>query len=132
MSLTTDDARMIADAFLDAAQSIEDYIDLNYQQGQHKISRAEYEFLYESFQTLLRISSYATTAAVGLAIDTLDAPANDLKNVIEEAKQKIKNLQKISSVILCVSALVSLASSIISKDPKAIVTSINHLRKQIL
>ncbi len=131
LPLTPDEARSIAEAFRAAEHSVKCYMDGHYNQEEHKISRAEYDSLYEFCQTLLCLSSDATTAAVGLSLDALDAPADELKGVIEEANQKIKTLQKISSVINCVSALVYLASSIIAKNPGAIVTSITTLRNKI-
>lgn len=53
MALTTDQARTIADAFLEAANVIDKYLDNNFKQ----ISRAEYEFLNESFTAIPALSS---------------------------------------------------------------------------
>ncbi len=131
LALTPDDARTVADALRAAEHSVKHYMDENYNQDQHKISRAEYDSLYEFCQTLLCLSNDATTAAVGLSLDALAVPVVELKGVIEEANQKIKTLTKISSVMSCVSALVNLATSIIDRNPGAIVTSVNKLRHAI-
>lgn len=131
LPLTPVEARSIAEAFRAAEHSVKCYMDDHYNQEKHLISRAEYDSLYEFCQTLLCLSSDATTAAVGLSIEVLAAPADELRGVIEEANEKIKTLQKISSVINCVSALVHLASSIIAKNPGAVVTSITALRNQL-
>ncbi len=131
LPLTKDEAQSIAEAFRAAEQSVKRYMDNNYNQEQHKISRADYDALYEFCQTLLCLSSEATTVAVGLSLDALTAPANELNGIIEEARQQIKTLQNISMVINCVSGLVNLASSLIAREPGAIVTSINKLRNQI-
>ena len=125
MALTVDQARAIADAFLDAANGVDEYLKANYQ----KISRGEYEFLYESAMTLLRVSTWATTAAVGLAIDAMTDPATKLKNVIDEAKEKIKELQDVDRVIRFVAGLADLGAAIMAKDPNAIVTAVTNLDK---
>lgn len=127
MILTTDDARKIADSFLDAANGVDAYLDANF----NNISRGEYEFLYESFKTLIRVSSFATTAAVGLAIDDLQNPASELTSVIAQAKEKIINLQLVGTVIRLVAALTDLAAGIMSKDPKAIANSVMNMAKII-
>ncbi len=131
LPLTPVEARSIAEAFRAVEHSVKRYMDDHYNQEEQKISRTEYDSLYEFCQTLLCLSSDATTAAVGLSIEALAAPADELRGVIEEANEKIKTLQKISSVINSVSALVHLASSIIAKNPGAVVTSITTLRNQL-
>ncbi len=132
LPLTQDEARSIAEAFRAAEHSVKCYMDDNYNQEQHKISRADYDSLYELCQTLLCLSSDATTSAVGLSLDALTAPANELKGIVEEVHQKIKTLHNIATVINCVSGLVNLASSIIDRKPGAIVASIQKLRNQII
>ncbi|MBN1931543.1 MAG: hypothetical protein JW786_08055 [Desulfobacterales bacterium] len=127
MTLTTEEARTIADAFLEAAQAIDKYLDDNFNQ----ISRAEYEFLSESFKTLMRVSIFTTTTAVGLAIDALEEPVIQLKNVIEQTKEKIEELQAVGRVIRFVAGLADLAAAITAKDPNAIAASVTHLDKLI-
>lgn len=123
MALTKEEARAIADALLEAAQVVDKYLDDNFQQ----ISRAEYEFLNESFKTLMRVSTFATTVAVGLAIDAIEEPATELKNVIEQTKEKIKKMQSVGSVIRLVAGLADLGAGIMAKDPKAIVATVSNL-----
>ena len=131
LPINSEEARTVADALRAAEHSIKRYMDDNYNQHQHKISRAEYDTLYELCQTLLCLSNEVTTAAVGLSLDALAAPVVALKDVIEEANEKIKTLVNISSVIGCVSSLVNLATSIIARNPGDIVTSLNKLRNEI-
>ncbi|HED33311.1 MAG TPA: hypothetical protein ENJ08_03715 [Gammaproteobacteria bacterium] len=119
MPLNKNQAREIADELLEAAQTIDTYLDDNF----NNITRAEYEYLYESFKTLTRTASYTTTIAVGLAIEESSGSINQLKSVITQAKQEIKNLQKIGHIIKLTAALADLAASIMSKDPKAVVSS---------
>lgn len=125
MSLTAEDARKIADTFLEAANEVDAYLDANF----NIITRGEYEFLYESFKTLIRVSSFATSAAVGLAIGELQNPATEITGVISQAKAKIKNLQLVGTVINVVANLTDLAAGIMSKDPKSIASSVTNLVK---
>ena len=127
MSLTAEQARTVAEAFLEASKVVDEYLDANFNQ----ISRPEYEFLNESFKTLLRVSTFATTMAVGLSIDALENPATELKNVIEKTKEKIERIQEVGRVIRFVAGLADLSASIMAKDPNAIVASITNLNKLI-
>ncbi len=127
MALTKDDARAIADAFLEAAEVVDGYLDRNFD----NISRAEYEFLNESFKTLARVASFATTEAVGLAIADMDDPAAQLKTVIAQTKDKIKTLQTVGLTIRFVAGLVDLGAGIMAKDPKAIFNSAKNLGKLV-
>jgi len=127
MTVTKDQAREIAEAFRKSAKVVIKYREDNFQ----KISPAEYELLHESSNTLLSVSSFITTVAVGLAIDAMENPATELKNVIGLAQEKIKKIQSVGRIIRCVSSLVDLASCIIAKDPAAIVTSVANLNKQM-
>ena len=127
MSLNKEQARAIADAFLEAAQSIDTYLDNNF----NNITRAEYEYLYESFKTLLRASSFTTTVAVGLAIEESADSTKQLKSVIAQAKQKIEVLQKVGQVIRLTAALADLAAGIMAKDPGAVASSAKNITTTI-
>ena len=78
LPLTSDDARAVSDALRAAEHSVKHYMDENYNQDQHKISRSEYDSLYECCQTLLCLSNDVTTAAVGLSLGALAAPVAEL------------------------------------------------------
>ena len=127
MRLTPEQARAIADAFLEASTVVDTYLDANF----NKISRPQYEFLNESFKTLLRVATFATTEAVGLSIEDMKDPANELKTIIEQTKEKIKKLRNVGRVIRFVAGLADLAAGIIARDPKAIVASVTNLGSQI-
>ena len=124
MALTAEQARVIADTFLEAATAVDDYLDANFRE----ITRPEYEFLNESFKTLLRVSTFATTLAVGLAIDAMENPAAELKDVIQRAKEKIKELEAVGRVIRLVAGLADMAAGIMAKDPNAIIASVTNLK----
>lgn len=127
MALNANEARDIADAFLEAANVVDAYLDENFD----NISRAEYEFLNESFKTLARVATFATTLAVGLAIDDMADPATELKGVITKAKDKIKTLQTVGQTIRFVAGLADLGAGIMAKDPKAIFKSAKNLGELI-
>ncbi len=127
MPLNNVQAREIADALLEAAQTIDTYLDNNF----NKITRAEYEYLYESFKTLLRTSSFATSLAVDLAIEESADPAKQLKFVIAQARQKIEVLHKVGQVIRLTAALADLAAGIMAKDPKAVISSTKNISTTI-
>ncbi len=115
MALSADDARDIADGFLDAARAIDSYLDANWE----TISRAEYETLNESARTLLRVSGFMTVVAVGLSIDQMADDSAELKKVIDDAKNSLAQLQAIGQAIRVAAGLVDLATAIIAKDPGA-------------
>ena len=124
MPLTTEQARQIADAFLDAAHALDAYLDQQF----NAIERAEYEFLSESFRTLLRVSAFATTTAVGLSITSMEQPAGTLTGVIQDAKQKIGALQTVGQVIQIAAALGDLGAGIMAKNAKSVLTSVGALK----
>ena len=127
MPLNDAQARAIADELLDAAQTIDAYLDKNF----NNITRAEYEYLYESFKTLLRTSSFATTVAVGLAIDESADSTKHLKTVIEQAKQKIKELREVGQIIRLTAALADLAAGIMAKNPGTVISSAKNITATI-
>ncbi len=127
MALTKKEARIIADALLDAAEGIDQYLDDHFQE----INRPEYAFLNESFKTILRVANFSTTAAVGLAMDALDNPATELKNAIDRAQKTIKDLKDVDLVIRLVAGLADLAAGIMAKDPDHIVNAVTALGKRL-
>jgi hypothetical protein len=127
MAITPDEARTIANAFLDAAKVVDKY----QRDNCGKISHEEYESLNKSFNTLVTVSAKATTEAVGLAIDAMADPLTEIKNVIDNAKDQIKKAETIGMVIRFVAGLADLGAGIMAKDPNAIVTSITNLNALI-
>lgn len=121
--LTEEEAYAIAKAFGEAAEVVNGSLHANYQ----TMSSKERESLNECFKTLNYVSVFATTWAVGLAIKALANPAAELQNVINEAKQKIKELQAIGRIIRLAAGLADLAAGIMAKDPNAILTSVTNL-----
>ncbi len=123
MALTADDAREIADALLDAYKTIDDYLDKQWE----TISRADYETLSESGRTLLRISGFITTVAVGLSIDQMEDDAAEIKKVIGDAKQKLEHLNEIGTAIRVAAGMVDVATSIVSRDPRSTFKAVKGL-----
>lgn len=123
MPFSADDARAVADDLFEAAKSIDAYLDANW----GTMSRAEYEALNESQKTLLRLASFTTTAAVGLALDELQDPVRSLRSVITTGKDRIGTLQTVGQIIQVAAGLADLAAGIMGRNPGAIVKSARNL-----
>ena len=125
MALTADNARDIADQFLDAAKAIDQYLDDNFR----GMTRPEYETLSESQKPLLRVSAFMTAVAVGLSIEQMADDAAELVQVIAEAKESLAQLEAVGRGIRIAAGLVDLATAIMAKDPGAIFKAANNLRE---
>lgn len=125
MALAADDARAVADQFLEAAEAIDSYLDANW----GSIARPDYEILSESAKTLLRVSSFMTTVAVGLSIEQMEDDAAELKQVIADAKESLGRLQAVRTVIRVAAGLVDLATAIMARDPGDIFKAAKGLHK---
>ena len=127
MALTADDARVIADQFLEAAQAIDAYLDAN----RAALSKDEKKSLRDAQKELLRSSAAMTTAAVGLSIDQMDDAAAELGQVITEAKDSLADLESIRKAIRVAAGLVDLATAIVAKDPGGAVKAALGLREEL-
>ncbi len=125
MTLTADNARDLADRLLAAATAIDGYLDEEWE----TITRAQYEAMNESGRTLLRVSSYCTTEAVGLSLTEMEESAATLTSVIVDARGTIESLNEARLGIQIAAGLADLASGIIARNPKSIGKSAKNLRK---
>ncbi len=127
MALTADNAREIADGFLDAHRAIDKYLDDHWE----TISRPDYETLSESGRTLLRISGFMTTVAVDLSIEQMEDDAAELKKVIADAKESLAHLQDIGKAIRVTAGMVDLATGIMARNPSAVFKAAKGLSEVI-
>lgn len=127
MALTADDARVIADQFLEAAEAIDAYLDAN----KDTIGEADNETLRDAQKELLRSSASMTTAAVGLSIDQMADAAAELGQVIVEAKESLATLESIGKAMRVAAGLVDLATAIIAKNPGGVVKAVQGLREEL-
>jgi len=125
MTLTTDHARELADRLLAAATAIDSYLDDEWE----SITRAQYEAMNESGRTLLRVSSFCTTEAVGLSLTEMEESATALTAVVADAKATIESLTEVRRGIQIAAGLADLAAGIIARDPKSVGKSAKTLRK---
>ncbi len=125
MTLTTDHARDLADQLLQAATAIDAFLDSEWE----TITRPQYEAMNESGKTLLRVSSFCTTEAVGLSLTEMEETAETLTLVIVDAKGSIEALNEARFGIQVAAGLADLATGIIARDPKAVGKSAKNLRK---
>lgn len=129
MTLTADDARKLADLFLDTAKKVDDYLDAQWETK--SIGRAEYETLSESAKTLLRLSSFMTTNAVGLSIAQMQDDSAELKDVVKKANRSLGKLKKVKAVIRLVAGVADLAVAITAKDAKATWKAVKGLADEL-
>jgi chlorite dismutase len=127
MAFTADDARVIADQFLEAAEAIDDFLDAN----KDTISQADNDVLRDAQRNLLRSSASMTTAAVGLSIDQMADAAAELGQVITEAKESLAELESIGKAIRVAAGLVDLATAIIAKNPGGAFKAVKALREEL-
>lgn len=125
MALNADDAKELADRFLEAATAIDKYLDDNWT----TIDRADYETMSESAKTLLRVCSFMTTVAVGLSIDQMQDDAAQLKQVVAKAKESLARLQSVRRAMRVAAGMVDLATAIMSKDPGGIFKAFQGLHE---
>jgi len=125
MALNADDAKELADRFLEAATAIDKYLDDNWT----TIDRADYETMSESAKTLLRVCSFMTTVAVGLSIDQMQDDAAQLKQVTAKAKDSLARLQSVRRAMRVAAGMVDLATAIMSKDPGGIFKAFQGLHE---
>ena len=125
MALNADDAKELADRFLEAATAIDKFLDDNWT----TIDRADYETMSESAKTLLRVCSFMTTVAVGLSIDRMQDDAAQLKQVTAKAKESLARLQSVRRAMRVAAGMVDLATAIMSKDPGGIFKAFQGLHE---
>ena len=127
MTLTTDHARTLADQLLQAATAIDGFLDSEWE----TITRPQYDAMNESGKTLLRVSSFCTTEAVGLSLDEMEETADTLTAVIVDAKGSIEALNEARLGIQVAAGLADLATGIIARDPKSVGKAAKNLRKML-
>ena len=125
MTLTTDHARNLADQLLQSATAIDAFLDSEWE----TITRPQYEAMNESGKTLLRVSSFCTTEAVGLSLAEMEETADTLTTVIVDAKGSIEALNEARFGIRVAAGLADLATGIIARDPKSVGKASKNLRK---
>ena len=125
MTLTTAHARTLADELLHAATAIDAFLDAEWE----SITRPQYEAMNESGRTLLRVSSFCTTEAVGLSLTEMEETADSLTAVIVDANGTIKSLNEARLGIQISAGLADLAAGIIARNPKSVGKAAKNLRK---
>jgi hypothetical protein len=126
MPLTTDQARIIADTLLASAQTIGAYLHAN-----KNISQEDRDKLSSQAINLLVASNFATTAAVGLALDSMADPIAYLKSTVSEANHQIKILQNVGMVIELVANLADLGVAVMDKNPGGILSALGNISRII-
>ena len=83
----------------------------------------------ESGKTLLRVSAFCTTEAVGLSLAEMEETAESLTTVVVDARSSIQALDEARLGIRISAGLADLAAGIIARDPKSVGKAAKNLHK---
>lgn len=81
--------------------------------------------------SLLSSSSDMTTLAVNITLDDSEKEFKDLQQATDKAKNTVKTLDNIRTVLQVATALVTLAAAIVSENPSAIIGALQGVIKAI-
>jgi hypothetical protein len=127
MNLSAEQARDLADRFLEMAEAVKEYRLTH----RRKLSADKRRNLKNAELELRDHCSDLTTAAVGLTLDGVQSDLESLMNVTDEAQQAIEKVQHAKQVINIVAAAVNLGTAIATQNPAAIASAMNNLRTEI-
>lgn len=121
--LNAQQARELAGNFLSLAQSVGDYRLDNFS----TLSKPDLKRLGELQSTLLRSGEDMLALSATLVLPEVQQSLKDLGAVTKDIRTTITRLKSVQKVLNVAAAAVSLSSSIISKNPQAIVSGIQGL-----
>ncbi len=111
------------------ADAIHDYLLEEIKTG--RINRDEARIHFDS-ETLLRETANSLYIdAASYVVQDLEMAQEELLGVINEAKDKIKNIQKISAFVELVADMLAFVAAVRSATPKEIVSTFKKIRKDI-
>jgi hypothetical protein len=116
MNLSAEQARELADRFLETAEAVKSYRSAR----RRELPAEERQALKDTEIDLRNQSSDLTTTAVGLTLEGVRSDLEDLLNVTAEAKEAIAT------------AALKLGAALASKNPAAVVAAANELRAEIV
>jgi len=125
--VTATEARELAKAFRDAANSLAD----KRSEEWGDLKPAQRQELEDRYWSLLTHASDMTTLAVGLSLEDTQASASRIVEQIEKATKAIKTVNNIRTSLRIAGALLVLAASIIAQNPPAIVGSLGGLAELV-
>lgn len=121
--LTLQEADTLASDFLALAQTIGEYRHKHWNQ----LSKSDNLSLGELQTGLLNASDEMTYEATSLIIDDVHDSLITIKEISEEIRRSVDNIEKVQNVIYIATSLVALGAAIVNKDPESIEASIHQL-----
>lgn len=121
MPISKDQARDIAQAFLDVSHALGKYRFENFDD----LTKAERQQIEDAEWDLLGASGSFVTKAVGIALADMENDLKAISDATKKGKKAIGTINKVKAVINVATALVTLAGAITSGNPIAIVTAAN-------
>lgn len=115
-NLTSEQANMLSNDFLGLAQSIGDYRYQNW----NELSDVQNKQLGSFQRSILNAGEDILALSTVLVMNDVDTSLNRINTITSQIKSNIKFLKNIQKVINVASAIATLGSGIISKDPQAI------------
>jgi len=127
MPISKEDARDLAQAFLEVSHALGSYRfahwgDLTPTQ-RRQIEDAEWD--------LLNYSGSFVTTAVGIALADMETDLKTLMDATAKAKRVVRQIQTVKAVIKIATALVVLGGAIASQNPSAILTAAGDVLKTV-
>jgi hypothetical protein len=126
-NLTSQQVNELANHFLAMAEEISNHRYKNFD----KLSKDENKQLKESHSDLLDKCDELYTLSASLVLDDVQSALSSIGSVTADIKATYATLVNVQKAINVAASVVTLASSILSKDPKAIGGSISGLMQSL-
>lgn len=126
-TLTATQATELGDQFSEMGDAIRDFYLGNFD----SLSQEVRNTLSNQMMEMWSMSSNMYTLSAVLVLDDLDASLQQIRGIEAEIGTTLKNLANVQKAIDITGAAVALAAALLSKDPKAIGTSIEGLAGKI-
>lgn len=126
-TLTATQATELGDQFSKMGDAIRDFYLGNFD----SLSQEARNTLSNQMMEMWSMSSNMYTLSAVLVLDDLDASLQQIRGIEAEIGTTLKNLANVQKAIDITGAAVALAAALLSKDPKAIGTSIEGLAGKI-
>ena len=126
-TLTEIQADALAQAFRDSSKASSDYLHEQWA----NLSDEEREVLHQNiYDLLLRADDMEALSGI-LALDDLQSSLDQIGAAVGSAQDFIRKVANIKKSIGVVTAILSLATAVVAKNPKDIVASLNALKTAI-
>lgn len=125
MPITKDQAREIAQAFLDASHALGKFRFDNWS----NLTKAQRRTIEDTEWDLLNYSNSFVTTAVGIALDDMQADLKAIGDATAKAQKAIETIDRARDVLEVAAGLVVLGGALASQNPQAIASAAGDLFK---